>query len=648
MRTFHSFHPRCLALVAAFIAALLPGLAQADAQAYIRAADHMRQADWPGAQNAARGIGRDVVDWHRLRAGEGGFADYADFIARRPDWPGMDYLHQRGEGAISATTPPHDVIAYFAGRTPVTATGLLHLLAAFEQTGARPEAESLAARAWGDMVLSADAEISMLARFPAALAPVHEARLDMLLWAQEFGAAERLLANVGADWQALAAARIGLARDAAGVDALIAAVPDTLADHPGLAYERFMWRLRKDRTDDAIALLEQRSASAAQLGQPEKWASHRAGFTRAFMRAGQAEAAYSIAAYHHLTTGGTFADLEWLAGYIALSYLNDPELALGHFTTLREGVATPISLGRAGYWQGRAYEQMGDADNARAAFGFAAQHQTSFYGLLAAERAGIAMDSTLAGEPDYPDWRSANFAQSSVLEAALLLHEAGDQQLAARFLRHLAESLSPQELGQLGDLALSLDAPFLALRVAKYAADQGVVLPRAYYPMHDLARSELGVAPELALAIARRESEFYPAARSGVGALGLMQLMPGTAEAMAKALGIDFTPAALTVDTAYNARLGSAYLAQLIEEFGAAYPLVAAGYNAGPSRPRRWIEELGDPRSPGVDPIDWIEHLPFAETRNYIMRVMESLPIYRARLGGAPVPIRLSEELRGL
>jgi soluble lytic murein transglycosylase len=196
-------------------------------------------------------------------------------------------------------------------------------------------------------------------------------------------------------------------------------------------------------------------------------------------------------------------------------------------------------------------------------------------------------------------------------------------------------------------MALAMDEPNWAVLIAKDAAARGIILPRAYFPVTALAEMDLPVAPELALAIARRESEFDPAIVSPADARGLMQILPGTADLMATRLGITVDTADLTRDAGLNARLGSEYLAQLIEEFGTATILVAAGYNAGPGRPRRWIEELGDPRAPGVDVIDWIEAVPFTETRNYIMRVMESVYVYRARLAGGPVPLRLSDELKG-
>ena len=293
-----------------------------------------------------------------------------------------------------------------------------------------------------------------------------------------------------------------------------------------------------------------------------------------------------------------------------------------------------------------AQEALGNYDEAHTAFAFASEYQTSFYGLLAAERAGLPLDPALATTEKFPDWRAADFANSSVVQAAILFQQSDELILAEWFFVHLAEGLNRTELGQLADLVLSLDEPHLAVRVAKQAARQGHVLISSYFPEHPLMQEDLPAEPELALAIARRESEFDIGVTSPAGARGLMQLMPGTARSMARRLGEAYKPDALLTDWRYNARLGSAYLEHLTDEFGQSYVLVAAAYNAGPGRVRQWIKRYGDPRQADVDPVDWIEHIPFNETRNYVMRVMESLPVYRARLTRETGPIRLSQELR--
>ena len=608
--------------------------------------------DWAGARAAIQAEGpvaRDIIEWHRLRAGQGEAADFLAFVGRRQDWPGLPLLLAKGEAAV-AMREPKLVLTYFAGRLPATGAGALALALAYRSLGQDDKAEAEAVRAWRELSLSEVEQAGFLAGFGPLLAGEHTGRLDAMLWAGQPEDARRMLALVPEGWQRSGAARLGLLAGSDGVDALLAAVPADFAKGAGLAYARFVWRLAHGRQGEAADLLLERSSSAARLGRPDAWAEARSRLARQAMREGKAERAYRLAADHFLAPEGRaadYADLEWLAGYIALQKLGDADLALQHFQKLRQVARSEISLGRAGYWEGRAFEALGQSARAQAAYEFGAKHQTGFYGLLAAEKAGQPMDAALAGTDHYPDWRSAPFLKYPVLQAGLLLQKAGARPLAARFFAQLAETLSAEELGQLADLAQSLGEPYIALVVAKRAAEQGVILYRAYYPVTEVAKQVLAVPTELALAIARRESEFNPGAVSAVGARGLMQLMPGTAKLVAPKLGLAYDYGKLTADPGYNVRLGSAYLAQLRTEFGPSPLLVAAGYNAGPGRPRGWIEAFGDPRQTGIDPVDWIEAVPFAETRTYIMRVTESMLIYRARLAGKPVPIRLMAEMKG-
>lgn len=605
--------------------------------------------DWDGALAVApSGVGRDVIEWQRLRAGEGRLGEYEDFLARRPDWPGLPLLREKGEEAVARSTDPARVIAWFKAGPPETGTGAIAYVRALLATGRAAEAETEAMRAWAELPFSADQEAELIGLAPEAVGFVHELRLDTLLWDGRTGEAERMLRRVPEDLQALARARIALQTEGKGVTALIDAVPKARASDPGLAFDRFIWRMKKDLYDEAAELILERSTSAESLGRPGAWAERRAVLARYLMRNGRAKEAYRIAANHHLPTDGgasAYADLEFLAGFIALRRLDDPETALKHFQHLLAGVTTPISVARAQYWIGRAQEAAGQ--DGTASYKAAAAHQTAFYGLLAAERLGLPLDSTLLATPAAPDWRGAAFMQSSVLTTAKLLLKAGDRTLAKRFLLQLGESQDATGLAQMADMALAWEEPHLALLVAKAAAERGLILPHAYYPVPDFVPDGLKVSRALALSIARRESEFDPAARSSADARGLMQVLPGTAKLMAAKLGKPFDAAKLFSDPGYNVAMGAAYLAEMADEFGPSIALIASGYNAGPGRPRRWISEFGDPRRADVDVVDWIETIPFAETRTYVMRVAEGVVIYRAKLKGAVGQVRITEELKG-
>ncbi|QFS84509.1 Soluble lytic murein transglycosylase precursor [Roseivivax sp. THAF40] len=629
---------------------LTAGFATAqDGRALARAMADMRDGNWASAMIEARGDGQaalDVILWHYLRDGQGDARQVQDFVGRNADWPGMPYLREKSEEAIVEASH-EDVRAFFADNRPQTGTGALSLARAFRHFGDDGAADAEVVLAWRTLAMSAEEHTAFLVEHGDLLKPHHAARLDMALWQGWEVNARRMLPLVSDGRRALAEARLGLADQVAGVDNLIAAVPEALAGDPGLAHARFIWRARKGRDADATELLLERSTSAMALGEPAAWARERQNLARSAMYDGEYAKAYQIASTHYLLGGSDFAALEWLSGYLALRFLDDPARAAQHFTDFRGAVDTPISLGRAGYWLGRALEAQGDVTGADGAYAFGAQYQTSFYGLLAAERAGLPPEPRLDGKEEFPDWRGADWTQTSVFEAAMLLMTIGEDWLAERFLTHLAERLDRTGVGQMGDMLAEMGKPHIQVMLGKRAAQAGLEVYGPYYPLHPLIERDFPVPTEMVLAIARRESEFDPVVVSGAGARGLMQLMPGTAQEVSGWLGVTYALEKLTRDPEFNATLGAAYLADLIDTFDGNVVMVAAGYNAGPSRPIRWMAERGDPRRGDMDVIDWIEFIPFAETRNYVMRVAESLPVYRARLGRDPHPVPFSEELTG-
>jgi len=596
-------------------------------------------------QALAGPLGTRIALWQYFRAGiSPRLSDYAGFLAAFGHWPLSDTLRRQAEATLANATH-QQVIDWFANHEPLTAGGAMALFSALDATGDHDGSLALARDLWQRQILNADQENRLLARYGPQLADLHTARLDEMLWRGATQNAVRMLDRVPDGHAALGRARLALQAREGAVNALINAVPAALAGDPGLAHDRFQWRLNAGLLDEAAELLRERSPD--RLGRPEDWAAGRQRLVRRALSEGDYALGYELAARHGLADGVRMVDLEWLAGYFALRHLDNAQGALRHFAAIRARVSSPISLGRAGYWEGRAYEALGQTENAQAAYEFGAEHQTAFYGQLAAERAGLPIDAALLATPEYPDWTETTLAQSDLLQVALLLHRAGDWHEARRFVLHLANTLeSEAELGALAQLWLDRGEPNFAINIAKLAVQSGIILPHAYFPRTGLEHATLPAPSDLVMAIARRESEFDPAVISHADARGLLQVLPGTGALMARRLGIDFDPAQLTTDPDLNALLGAAYLETLIEEFGA-LPLVAAGYNAGPGRPRRWITEFGDPRDPAVDPVDWVERIPFAETRNYVMRVLESLILYRAILDGGSGPIRLSAVLRG-
>jgi soluble lytic murein transglycosylase len=608
------------------------------------ALDAMRGGRWETARSLAARDGPAaelLIEWHFLQAGLGTPEQILAFLEAYPDWPSLDALRKRNEEKMAQEASPDQIIAFYDGHRPQTGFGTLSLATAHLARDQLGEAEATLVLGWLSLDLNTEEHEAFLTADPDLLAPYHAARLDMALW-RGLKDVEVMLPLVSEEERALAKKRLTLDSHARADD-MIAGLSETERMSPGIAHALFNRYLKSDR-DAAIALINAQSRIEGGLGRPDAWASWRRALARDLMRDGKAEEAYVLAAMHQLTEGSNYADLEWLSGYLALTYLDDPELALDHFQRFRAAVATPISLGRAGYWLGRAQEAIGDPEAAALAYAQGGEHQTSFYGLLAAERAKIPFDTTFEKGTAPSEWND----HPPVVDAAILALAAGESWLAERFITHLGGRLDRTEIEQLGYILEEMGEPHLQVMLAKSAAQNGMVLPVPYYPLHPMTDLELPVPMELALAIARRESEFDPGVVSGAGAQGLMQVMPGTARDVARGLGLPHDPARLLSDWEYNTRLGATYLAQMAERFDGNIIMVSAAYNAGPARPPQWIERFGDPRLPGgMDIIDWIEHIPFRETRNYVMRVSESLPIYRARLGENPLPIPFSKELTG-
>jgi len=624
------------------------------AQSLTSAFEAAAKSDWPVATSQlsqSDALTQDLLIWTWLRAEDSSapFSIYRDFLARRADWPGLDRLRAQGELAIPTGTPAGEVIAFFAGARPQTGEGAVKLINALSAQGDNDGAAKMLREVWRSVSLTEEGQAALLAAYGRSLAPLHAERADAALWAGRTGDASAVLDLVPARDKPALAARIALQRGAADADGLYSALPTAERETPGVALARFNQLTGRGDYTEAAAFLLARSGSAAALGQPARWAGSRGIVARWLMREGDYGRAYEVARQHQMSAadGEGFADLEWLTGYIALRFLADPTAAIAHFDAMARAVSGPISMSRAGYWLGRAHERRGDQVSAAAAYAGAAQFQTAFYGLLAAERLGLSLDPSLAGREAFPDWRQAPFVGTETTRAALTLLSAGQRSGAVQFFLQLARRLERTELGQLDQILAAMNEPFFQVLVAKTALDRGILIPAAYFPIHPLAEMDLPVDRELALAIARRESEFNATVGSPVGALGLMQVMPGTAEMVSKDLGLSYDKWRLVNDWEYNVTLGTQYLADLEERFGPSPVMIAAGYNAGPRRPQEWMDARGDPRQGEIDVVDWIEMIPFKETRNYVQRVTEAIPIYRARLTGQTGTIRFAELLIG-
>lgn len=646
---------RQIIIVAALLAlGLVTSGARADSAGDIAA---MRAAvaaagadDWTGAEAAvaeAGPVAKALVRWQHLRAAADGlsFADYAGFVAQHPGWPGLERLRREGEALLGPEVPPEDVARWFADAPAQTPRGALAHARALVTLGREDEAQEVIRRAWLGLPLAGQELGAFMAGWGRVTGPLLRDRAEAMLWRRRTGDAERLLPLLGDDIRALVEARIALIRREEGAMRQVEALPEAMADDPGLARDRTALLVQEGLREQAIALMLSRAP--ADLGQPQAWAGLRADLSRWLIRQGRMREAALLASMHGLEAEGdarvSFVDLEWIAGRAAL-LAGDGERARRHFGASEAAATGAAAQARAAFWAGRA---AGDAGDAAPDYARAAALQPTFYALLAAEHLGQPLAPATYMPEDFGGWRDSGVLGSDLVVAMLLLEDAGEVADAALFALKLGQTLARDDLGRLGDLLDDTAMPFLAATMARAAAERGISLPLMQFPLHPLAARALPVTPALAMAVARQESAFNTRAGSGAGALGLMQLMPATAEEVARGLGLPFERARLTGDWEYNATLGAAYLAGLQEMFGASPVLVAAGYNAGPSRPRIWLAERGDPRRGEVDPVDWIEDIPFDETRNYVMRVVEGIPVYRARALGEGGAIGIGALIRG-
>jgi soluble lytic murein transglycosylase len=399
-------------------------------------------------------------------------------------------------------------------------------------------------------------------------------------------------------------------------------------NEPAVRLERAQWMRRTGSLDEAKALMTGPAAN-----QTEAWWNERNQLARDLLAANRAADAYAVTVDHGLTRGVAFAEAEFLAGWIALRHLKKPAEGLKHFQTLYDGVSTDVSKSRAAYWLGRAHEAGARPKEANEWYAKAASFGQTFYGQLAARKlpGGAAR---LPSDPVASDSDRQALGGRELVTVARYLGQANDADRARLFLLQLARMVtSPGEVALLAQLAVELKRPDVALTIARRGVANGVVLFDAAFPVVDLGATG-SIERALALALTRQESSFNAAAVSSSGALGLMQLLPGTARDVAGRVGVPFIQEKLTRDPAYNVQLGSQYLAEMLQKFGGSYELAAAGYNAGPNRVAQWLKTIGDPRAGKIDMVDWIEMIPFSETRNYVQRIMEGVGVYRDRLNG--------------
>lgn len=598
-------------------------------------------------------LARKVLSWYVLFQGGFGtdFEAVDKFTKLNPDWPRQTRLLARAEEALPIDADAAFIIAWFDGREPVTNLGREKLGDALIRAGKKEAGRTLISEAWINGNFSKAHEKAFYRRHKKHLtAADHRARTERLMWHGKYWPSRRMLYRVDTAYRKLIEARISLRHSRGNVDRLIAKVPAKYKNDPGLIYERLRWRRKKDR-DNAVDLLTDLPET---VPHPDIWWRERAILVRRMLQKGYVSEAYRVASENGLTAkhASEYAAAEWLSGWIALRFLDEPETAHAHFKRMYDGVSFPVSRARGAYWTGRAAEAMGDTDQADTWYATAAQHPTTYYGQLATARITPGAGLRLPPESTIPANIRARFDGHELVRAVRILAGAGEEERLFSFITHIATlDDDPHWHSLTARLARLSGRPDLAIRVAKNTLQSHGHFVAGGYPTlvpPRLPRKISEDRPEtpLVLAVVRQESEYDAAAISHAGARGLMQLMPATAKSVAKKAGLRYSKYKLTADPDYNLALGQSYLASLIDDYDGYLPMAVAAYNAGPHRVRQWVRAYGDPRDPDVDAIDWIEMIPFAETRNYVQRVLENVQVYRLRLADTEVALRLEEDLR--
>ncbi|MCC2651490.1 MAG: lytic transglycosylase [Microvirga sp.] len=586
---------------------------------------------------------RALVEWYAIRSGTPvAFDRIMAFRKDYPDWPVTSQIRRRSEDTLLAERrSPPQVRFFFANQAPVTPGGRIALAFALKADGLEQEAQDRIRHVWREDTFGPDVERRILDQFPGVLTQAdHRFRMERLLLKESWGGAQRAAAHAGKDYELLVKARMAVFQGKKKAEKAFAAVPASLRKDPSYLFSRALLQRRSNNLVEAASIIMQAPRDPELRVDGDEWWAEQRRITRDLLDKGDAKTAYEVASHHTAESPVQQIEAEFHAGWIALRFLNEPAKASQHFAAVAKTASTPISLSRVAYWQGRAAEATGEAQNARLFYERAADQPTTYYGQLAQEKLGrtIALRKV---DPLTEDERKA-FDALVPVQAVQLLQQIGEQDLAMGLYTDLAQTLTdPGQLDALAGLATSQQNPRAVLAIGKIALQRGFPLDQHAYPLAaipDFQSVGDEVEPAMVYAIARQESAFNPRAISSAGARGLMQLMPETAKRTAKRFGVGFDLKRLIEDPSYNAKIGSAHLGELMEDWKGSHILAFASYNAGGGNVIKWVRSYGDPRKPDVDEVDWVERIPFYETRNYVQRVLENLRVYRQRLNEKATP----------
>ena len=589
-----------------------------------------------------------MINWLYLIQPNNGatFYDYLTFINNNPNYPRINRLKYLAEHKMYLKTiPPKIIKKWFNGKEPLSEYGKIKLGEIYVEEGNIEEGSRLIKEGWIKAKLSKN-DLKYLRKKYKKIITVSDniKRVDWHAWEGKHWDVQRMLRYLPKDETALYRARQLLMSRSYGVDNAIAKVPAKYKNDIGLKYDRLKWRRRRGRLDPSLEILFSVPKDPVKLVRPDLWWKERAILTRSLIYKKKYAKAYKVSSNHSLSEGPEYADSEWLSGWIALTFLNDPNMALQHFKNFYNNVGYPISTSRGAYWLAKTYQKLGKNELAKEWFGKASNFLTTYYGQLAFMELNPNQPFELSRDIEVSKEYRDYFFKKELVKTVYLLDELNEDKYTKHILRHLAnDNIAKGSEVLAAELATSINRYDFAIQVSKIASYQKRFHNKYNYPIISTPKYiNKRKIPEsaLILSIIRQESEFDLEANSHAGAKGLMQLMPYTAKLVSKQAKLPYSKSRLTTDPEYNINLGSHYIAGLILQYDGAYPFAVAAYNAGPNRVKYWKKINKDPQKKQVDYVDWVELIKFRETRNYVQRVMENYNVYRYILEQRPVPMK--------
>ena len=617
-----------------------------------KAISEMKKSNWTGALKTAKKAKDksiyNFIQWrHLLKKGnQASYYDYKLFIDKNEDYPRMGRVKYLSEHKLSTNKiSPKKIIESFSTSEPLSGFGKMILGESFILTGNNAKGIKLIKDGWIEAELTKSELKFYRKKYKKYLnADDYIKRADYLAWNNKYWDLKRLLRYLPKDYELLYNARQLLMSKSYGVDNAISKVPTKFKNDAGLNYDRLKWRRKRGRVDSSVEILTKIKNTKDYLVRPDKWWIEREIISRSLIYKKKYELAYKISSKHGMDEGPEFAAAEWMSGWIALSFLDDPLLAKNHFEKFYNNVGYPISTARGAYWLGKTYKKLNNNELSTKWFKEASKYLTTFYGQLAFMELNpnnlFELSKDIKIKKEYRDY----FFNKDIVKVIYLLDELDEDKYSKHMLRFLAnDNIEKGSEILAAELATNIERFDFAIQISKIASYEKRFHNKYNYPIISTPKYINGrKIPESAfiLSIIRQESEFDLSANSHAGAKGLMQLMPYTAKLVAKQAKLPYSKSRLTTDPEYNINLGSHYIAGLILEYDGAYPFAIAAYNAGPKRVRYWKKLNKNPQKNQIDYVDWIELIKFKETRNYVQRVLENYNVYRYILEQKPIPMK--------